>query len=81
MGRFDRGVSHFTLAYVPIKFPEGAVGCRYCPIRQLRLIDGRAAVICGSTGEIIKDVDNPDDCPAIIQEGNNGIGVSQAPRG
>ena len=68
MGRFDRGVSHFTAALVPIKFPESVVTCRYCPIRQLRLVDGQAAVICGSTGEIIKNVDRPEDCPAIIQE-------------
>ena len=68
MGRFDRGVSHFTIALVPIKFPENEVTCRYCPIRQLRLVDGQAAVICGSTGEIIKNVDQPEDCPAIIQE-------------
>lgn len=68
MGRFDRGVSHYTVAMVPIHFPEGEVNCRYCPLRQLRLVDGKATVICGSTGEIIKDVDNPGGCPAIIQE-------------
>ena len=72
MGRFDRGVSHYTVAMVPIRFPEDEVNCRYCPLRQMRLVDGKAAVICGSTGEIIKDVDNPGGCPAIIQEDDNG---------
>ncbi len=71
MSRFDRGVSHYTVAMVPVRFPENAVTCRYCPLRKFRLMDGGAEVICGSTGEIIKDVDNPDGCPAIIQEENN----------
>ena len=68
MARFDKGVSHYTVALVPIRFPENEVNCRYCPIRQMRLVDGRAECICGSTGEIIKNVDKPDGCPAIIQE-------------
>lgn len=68
MARFDRGVSHYTVALVPIRFPENEVNCRYCPIRQMRLIDGAAACVCGSTGEIIKNVDKPNGCPALIQE-------------
>lgn len=68
MARFDRGVNHYTVALVPIRFPENEVNCRYCPIRQMRLIDGRAECICGSTGIIIKNVDKPDGCPAMIQE-------------
>lgn len=71
MARFDRGVTHYTVALVPIRFPEDEVNCRYCLIRQMRLIDGVAEVICGSTGEIIKNVDMPDGCPAIIQEEEN----------
>lgn len=71
MGRFDRGVGHYTVALVPIRFPEDEVNCRYCPLRQMRLLDGQAAVICGSTGEIIKNVDMPEDCPAVIQEDKN----------
>lgn len=72
MARFDNGVSHYTVALVPIRFPENEVNCRYCPIRQLRLLDGSAAVICGSTGEIVKNVDKPDNCPAVVQEDKNG---------
>lgn len=68
MARFERGVRHYTVALVPIRFPEKEVNCRYCPIRQMRLIDGAAACVCGSTGEIIKNVDMPDGCPAVIQE-------------
>ena len=71
MARFDRGVSHYTVALVPISFPEDEVNCRYCPIRQMRLVDGRAECICGSTGIIIKNVDQPENCPAIIQEEEN----------
>lgn len=71
MSRFDRGVGHYTVALVPIRFPENEVNCRYCPLRQMRLLDGQAAVICGSTGEIIKNVDKPDGCPAAIQEVGN----------
>ena len=71
MARFDRGVTHYTVALVPIRFPEDEINCRYCPIRQMRLIDGVAEVICGSTGEIIKNIDKPDDCPAVIQEVKN----------
>lgn len=71
MARFEKGVSHYTVALVPIRFPENEVNCRYCPIRQMRLVDGRAECICGSTGEIIKNVDKPDGCPAIIQEEEN----------
>lgn len=72
MARFDRGVGYYTVAMVPIRFPENAVTCRYCPLRQLRLVGSGAAIVCGSTGEIIKDVDHPDDCPAVIQEVDNG---------
>lgn len=68
MSKFDRGVSHYTVALIPVRYPEGEVNCRYCPMRQLRLVDGKAAVICGSTGEIIRDIDKPDGCPAVIVE-------------
>ncbi len=68
MGRFDRGCTYYTVATVPIYFPENEVNCRYCPLRQLRLIDGKAVVVCGSTGEIVKNVDKPEHCPAVIQE-------------
>ena len=71
MGRFDKGVGHYTVALVPISFPENEVYCRYCPILKLRLVDGQAVAICGSSGEIIKNVDKPDDCPAVIQEVKN----------
>ncbi len=71
MGRFDKGVGHYTVALVPIRFPENEVYCRYCPMLKLRLVDGEAVAICGSTGEIIKNVDKPDDCPAVIQEVGN----------
>lgn len=71
MARFDRGVSHYTVATVPIRFPENEVNCRWCPLRQMRLLNGQAAVICGSTGEIITNVDKPDNCPAVIQGDKN----------
>lgn len=68
MARFDRGVSCYTTALVPIHFPENEVSCRYCPLCKFRLVDGKAAAICSSTGEIINNVDKPDGCPAIRQE-------------
>lgn len=68
MARFDRGCEHYTLAMVPIRYPENEVNCRYCPLHKMRLIDGKAASVCGSTGEIIKDIDHPDGCPAVVEE-------------
>lgn len=71
MARFDRGVKHYTVALVPINYPENEVTCRYCPLLKFRIVAGEAAAVCGSTGEIIKNIDKPDDCPAVIQEVKN----------
>lgn len=68
MARFDKGVTHYTVAMVPIFFPENEVNCRYCPLLKFRLSDGQPVAVCASSGEIIKNVDKPDTCPAIIQE-------------
>lgn len=71
MARFDRGCDHYTVALVPISFPGDEVTCRRCPLLKLRLLDGKAEAVCISSGEIIKNVDKPEECPAVIQEGQN----------
>lgn len=72
VSRFDRGVGYYTVAMVPIHFPENCVSCRYCPLMKFQLVNSAAAIVCRSTGEIITDIDNPGDkCPAVIQEDNN----------
>lgn len=69
MSRFERGISRYTVAMVPVHFPQNEVNCRYCPMRALQLVNSEAVIVCRSTGEIIRDIDNPGDiCPAIIQE-------------
>lgn len=67
--RFERGVTHYTVAHIPVAFPGDAIYCRYCPMCKLRFVGNAGAAVCMSTGSIINDIDNPpDDCPAEIKE-------------
>ena len=52
-GRFDRGVSYFTVAEceVRVNFPEDEVKCKWCPF--LRHYDGLNRDKCDRTGEIL----------------------------
>lgn len=53
MGRFDKGVSHYTACNLDINvyFPEDEVKCRYCPF--LRHYDNLERDKCSITNDII----------------------------
>lgn len=67
--RFERGVTSYTTAWIPVGFPGDAVYCRYCPLMKLRIVGNAGHAVCMSTGSIIYDIDNPpEDCPAEVRE-------------
>ena len=78
---FDRGVTHYTQAIIPVWFPGDEVVCRYCPLCKLRLMHGKAEAVCQATGELLYNVDHrPDGCPAEVveREENNGKSEHQS---
>ena len=53
MGRFDKGVSYYTVAEceIQVNFPEDAVQCQWCPF--VRHYDGLNRDKCSLTEEIL----------------------------
>lgn len=71
MSRFDKGITYYTSAMIPVAFPEDAVCCRYCP--AMRSIDSGSRHMCMATGRILYNIDQRGfDCPAIVEEGKHG---------
>lgn len=67
MPRFDKGVSYYTRARVPVYFPEDAVCCRYCPM--MRADAAGARHVCVMTGLILPTLDTtPTGCPIKIDQ-------------
>ena len=53
MGRFDKGVSYYTIGEceIQVNFPEDDVKCHWCPF--LKHYDGLNRDKCGLTDEIL----------------------------
>lgn len=67
MGKFDRGVSYYTIAdlSMQISFPESEVSCKWC--RFLKHYDGIDRDKCGLTDDILYSRElRGINCPLVI---------------
>ena len=67
MGRFDKGVSYYTVGECEIQvfFPEDEVRCKWCPF--LKHYDGMNRDKCGLTDEILISTEiTGRKCPLVI---------------
>lgn len=67
MGKFDRGVSYYTIAdlSMQISFPEDEVKCKWC--RFIKHYDGMNRDKCGLTDDILYSTELRGlNCPLVI---------------